>query len=163
VDVVEKEGVRAHELNDVAAEARRIAQPLEHRVGDSRALRCMFFDPRMRLGEVVEKGAEPHFESLRRSLHHGENVLVERLSLPCDSRRAIAMTVKSRRSRSSFTDADASTTISKSWRRGPVHCSRRGGANSIPAGTRLRISRSRGRSRSPTLWPATSRSSTRPC
>ena len=46
--------------------------------------------------------------------------------------------------RSSSTVASGSTTISKSWRPGPVETSRRGGANSIPAGASARIARSRG-------------------
>ena len=84
-------------------------------------------------------------------------------SSPSASRRAIAFTVKSRRARSSSTDADASTTISKSCRPGPVLRSRRGGASSMPLRASLRISSSRGQRRRPTRCPATSRSSTRPC
>ena len=40
---------------------------------------------------------------------------------------------------SSSTESDASATISKSWRPGPVLTSLRGGANSIPAGASRRI------------------------
>ena len=82
---------------------------------------------------------------------------------PLDSRRAIALTVKSRLRMSSSTDSDASATISKSCLPGPVLTSLRGGANSIPAGTSRRIVLSRGCRRTPTSRPATTRSSTRPC
>ena len=84
-------------------------------------------------------------------------------SSPVSSRRAIALTVKSRRRMSSSTDSDASATISKSCRPGPVETSLRGGANSIPARVSLRIRLSRGCSRMPTSRSATTRSSTRPC
>src|SRR5436190_17718901 len=82
---------------------------------------------------------------------------------PVSSRRAIALTVKSRRRMSSSTDNEGSATISKSWRPGPVETSLRGGANSIPAGVSLRTLGSRGWSRMPTSRSATTRSSTRPC
>ena len=62
--------------------------------------------------------------------------------VPSESRRAIALIVKSRRDRSSSTVASGSTTISKSCRPGPVETSRRGGASSIPAGTFRRSARS---------------------
>ena len=65
-------------------------------------------------------------------------------SSPSARRRAIALIVKSRRARSSVTPASGSTTISKSCRPGPVETSRRGGANSIPAGASALTTRSRG-------------------
>ena len=58
---------------------------------------------------------------------------------------------------------DGSATISKSRWPGPTLRSFRGGVSSIPAGTSLRISASRGWKRTPTSWPCTSMSSTRPC
>ena len=76
-------------------------------------------------------------------------------SSPVARRRAIALTVKSRRRMSSSTESDASATISKSCRPGPVLTSLRGGANSIPAGASLRIVLSRGCRRTPTSRPAT--------
>jgi hypothetical protein len=84
-------------------------------------------------------------------------------SSPVARRRAIAFTVKSRRRMSSSTESDASATISKSCRPGPVLTSLRGGANSIPAGASFRMSLSRGCKRTPTSRPATIKSSTRPC
>src|SRR3954453_19264051 len=82
---------------------------------------------------------------------------------PSASRRAIAFIVKSRRRRSSSTAAFASTTMSKSCRPGPVETSRRGGANSIPAGASFRTAGSRGENRTPTGRSATTSSSARPC
>ena len=82
---------------------------------------------------------------------------------PVARRRAIALTVKSRRRMSSSTDSAGSATISKSCRPGPVLTSLRGGANSIPAGASRRIVASRGYRRTPTSRPATISSSTRPC
>ena len=78
---------------------------------------------------------------------------------PVSSRRAIALIVKSRRSMSCSSEIPASATISKSCRPGPVERSTRGGAKSIPPGCRARAALSRGSSRTPTRWSATTRSS----
>ena len=78
-------------------------------------------------------------------------------------RRAIALTVKSRRRMSSSTESEGSATISKSCRPGPVETSLRGGANSIPTRVSLRILPSFEWSRTPTSLSATTRSSTWPC
>ena len=83
--------------------------------------------------------------------------------LPVSSRRAIALIVKSRRSMSCSSEISLSATISKSCLPGPVERSTRGGVNSIPAGWSARAAWSRGSSRTPTRWSATTRSSTFPC
>ena len=89
-------------------------------------------EPQRVLGEAPRRDRAQHARSGgRRGRRRG------RESSPSASRRAIALTVKSRRARSSSTDAAGSTTISKSCRPGPVERSRRGGANSIPAGASL--------------------------
>ena len=63
---------------------------------------------------------------------------------------------------SSSSEIEASATISKSWRPGPVDRSTRGGANSMPAGAAL-APPGRAGAATPTSCPPTSRSSTRPC
>ena len=71
--------------------------------------------------------------------------------------------MKSRRARSSSTPAAGSTTISKSWRPGPVERSRRSGANSIPAGASARaLGVARVEAHARPACPATTSSSTRP-
>ena len=60
-------------------------------------------------------------------------------SSPVASRRAIALTVKSRRRMSSSTEALPSATISKSWCPGPVLRSILGGVSSMPDGTSARM------------------------
>ena len=85
-------------------------------------------------------------------------------SSPVSSRRAIALTVKSRRRMSSSTESDASATISKSCRPGPVRDLLARRRELDPGRRQLRGSRrSRGWKRTPTSRSATTRSSTRPC
>ncbi len=83
-------------------------------------------------------------------------------SSPLSSLIAMALIVKSRRAMSSWRPMAGSLTISKSRCPGPIDRSARGGVNSMPDGTSSRTARSAGCSRTPTSWPCTSISSTRP-
>ena len=123
------------------------------------------------LGDEAEPPHDPErvvaeARGARRPQHPPRQVAaaVERIEeLPVRRRFAIALTVKSRRAMSCAREIEASASISKSCRPGPVERSTRGGANSIPDGCRARAARSRGSSRTPIRWSATTRSSTRPC